>query len=340
MDYQKYISLRIKKHFILMSFLFISLPVAVQASDNMQDMDVPYNKMAFGGICYIAKEDGYQRQYYQDGTMMNEVMCINSKPAGVFKEFYHNGLLSRTVTFKDGLFDGYLRKYSQNGHILKEIRFHEGMPQLKDTREYAYYDNGNFKSMCIINNGNGFIYEFYKDGRVKAFNSIKADISFERIEYSQWGEIISNEFVGGFGFDMREFQGSYNLDAFIEALKKRGIQITKGDEIVGLNDLLLDNDLYKKYTDVSLTARDTKLLNSFSKLPLGLKREFNRRLMERGDPQYCPKNVYLIRFVMFCLMQVWRYFEYIVVFLIKLGIPLAVLFLTIRSLLCKRFNTV
>ena len=76
------------------------------------------NLGAFTAFIEMPEGDGINKEYYENGTIKEEVSYSNGKLNGTFKEYYEDGALKSEGNYNNGLMDGIVKEYypSSNTH--------------------------------------------------------------------------------------------------------------------------------------------------------------------------------------------------------------------------------
>jgi antitoxin component YwqK of YwqJK toxin-antitoxin module len=68
-------------------------------------------------------ENGFENEYYEDGSLKQKGEFVNGKEEGIWESFYPNGQVKLRSKYKSGeVFDTATKYYSTG--IIKEIVFH------------------------------------------------------------------------------------------------------------------------------------------------------------------------------------------------------------------------
>ncbi len=93
-----------------------------------------------------------------------------------------------------------------------------------------------------------------------------------------------------FAFFPNEFSGRMTVAGLVKVLQSRGVGVEDGIGIKGINEVVLtDKELYKRFADVPRTPKDLNRIEQIDTLDSMNLQKFNRSLIERGNPQECPK---------------------------------------------------
>lgn len=84
------------------------------------------------------KAEGLQKNYYDDGTLKNEVTYVAGKRNGPARQFYKNGKPESEINYKDNKKDGASKWYYEDGLLYQEISYSEGQ---KHGKEIKYHNN-------------------------------------------------------------------------------------------------------------------------------------------------------------------------------------------------------
>lgn len=84
------------------------------------------------------KAEGLQKNYYDDGTLKNEVTYVAGKRNGPARQFYKNGKPESEINYKDNKKDGPSKWYYEDGLLYQEISYLDGQ---KHGKEIKYHNN-------------------------------------------------------------------------------------------------------------------------------------------------------------------------------------------------------
>jgi len=59
----------------------------------------------------LPEENGVNKEYYENGTLKEEVSYSNGKLNGIFKEYYEDGSLKSEGNYNNGVLDGIIKEY-------------------------------------------------------------------------------------------------------------------------------------------------------------------------------------------------------------------------------------
>ncbi len=86
--------------------------------------------LCFGNIIHAQQTDidpnGYNKFYYDDGTLSSEGYMTNGKPNGYWKNYHPNGQLKSEGNRRDFLLDSTWKFFNEEGKITLEINYLEG----------------------------------------------------------------------------------------------------------------------------------------------------------------------------------------------------------------------
>ena len=108
--------------------------------------------------------NGYNKFYYDDGTLSSEGTMRDGKPDGYWKNYYQNGILKSEGNRKNYLLDSLWKFYDEEGKIVLEINYKEGK---KNGYRTTYQGDEKTKEYFENDVKQGYTYTFYKDGSIK-----------------------------------------------------------------------------------------------------------------------------------------------------------------------------
>ncbi len=83
--------------------------------------------------------EGVSKNFYDNGTLRNEVPVKEGKRNGVAREYYENGQLAAEIEYKEDVKDGWSKWYYQDGILYQEAQF---VSNQKEGIEKKYYNTG------------------------------------------------------------------------------------------------------------------------------------------------------------------------------------------------------
>ncbi|MBF0330539.1 MAG: hypothetical protein HQL17_01275 [Candidatus Omnitrophica bacterium] len=90
-------------------------------------------------------------------------------------------------------------------------------------------------------------------------------------------------------YSEEDFKGGFTVAGLVSALQHRGIDLPEGSAIEQINNnLLKDKNLYKRYSELTMTQDDNDLIAKIESLSENELMRFNRSLIDRGNPQQSP----------------------------------------------------
>jgi antitoxin component YwqK of YwqJK toxin-antitoxin module len=145
--------------------------------------------------------NGYNRFYFEDGTLASEGGMRDGKPDGYWKNYHANGLLKSEGNRKNFVLDSLWKFYNEEGKIILEINYVEGKKNgfrityqgeevtkenfVNDTKEgpsFVLYPNGSVKLKTPFINGleEGLAREYDMDGTTIQLITFKKGYVVER----------------------------------------------------------------------------------------------------------------------------------------------------------------
>lgn len=110
-------------------------------------------------------KNGIEKKYYEDGSLLSEVIYVHGKKEGLAKNFSQSGKVLVEIQFKKDLKEGVAKKYYPTGRLERETEYQEGK---KSGDRKSYFKNGNISSTRSYLNdwpGNDLM-EYYKSGKL------------------------------------------------------------------------------------------------------------------------------------------------------------------------------
>ncbi len=117
--------------------------------------------------------DGFNRFYYENGTVSSEGFLENGKPNGYWKTYYESGILKSEGNRRNFELDSTWVFYNEKGDIILKINYKKGKKHgLRITyREDGYYEE-NFENDVK----NGFSNEYFPNGALKSTTFFKSGL--------------------------------------------------------------------------------------------------------------------------------------------------------------------
>ncbi|NOX86141.1 MAG: toxin-antitoxin system YwqK family antitoxin [Chlorobi bacterium] len=149
----------------------------------------------FNSIESFAQQDtvkinpnGYNRFYYDNGTLASEGTMRDGKPDGYWKNYYENGKLKSEGNRKNYLLDSLWRFYDEEGKLVLEINYKQGK---KNGFRITYQGDEVTKENFVNDVKQGPTYILYPNGKVKMkipfVNGLENGVARE---YDQNGNVI------------------------------------------------------------------------------------------------------------------------------------------------------
>lgn len=113
------------------------------------------------------KKEGIWTQYYNNGSVKNEITYKNNVAHGYARFFYKNGKLSEEGTWINNKWDGKYKYYYESGKLSYDWTFVNGK---REGLQKYYYENGNlnYEGEWKAGNENGILKEYFENGLLKA----------------------------------------------------------------------------------------------------------------------------------------------------------------------------
>ncbi len=181
--------------FVLVIIIFFSYQATVNAQDDSLSVD----------------PNGYNKFYYEDGTLSSEGTMRDGKPDGYWKNYYPNGMIKSEGNRKEYLLDSLWKFYDEEGKVVLEINYAGGK---KNGFRYTYQGDETIKEFFVNDVKQDHSYVLYPDGNVKMkipfINGLEEGIARE---YDKEGTIIQLiTYKKGYVIE-RERINRYDLDS-------------------------------------------------------------------------------------------------------------------------------
>ncbi len=108
--------------------------------------------------------NGYNKFYFEDGTLASEGSMLNGKPDGYWKNYHVNGLLKSEGNRKNFLLDSLWKFYNDEGKIILEINYTEGK---KNGFRVTYQGEEVTKENFVNDTKEGHSFVLFPNGSVK-----------------------------------------------------------------------------------------------------------------------------------------------------------------------------
>ncbi len=114
-----------------------------------------------------ASNDGFRREYYENGKLFSETDCLQTDSSGVYYEYYENGKLKTEIHYEAGQLQGPYTDYCEDGSPRVHFEYKNNK---RDGIYKAYYENGKLQAEGRYKNGKeeGIHTVFYPNGNVAA----------------------------------------------------------------------------------------------------------------------------------------------------------------------------
>ncbi len=158
--------------FVLVIIIFFSYQSKVNAQDDTLSID----------------PNGYNKFYYEDGTLSSEGSMRDGKPDSYWKNYYPNGQIKSEGNRKEYLLDSLWKFYDEEGKVVLEINY---AGDKKNGFRYTYQGDETIKEFFVNDVKQDHSYVLYSDGNVKMkipfINGLEEGIARE---YDSEGTII------------------------------------------------------------------------------------------------------------------------------------------------------
>ena len=132
--------------------------------------------------------NGYNKFYYDDGTLSSEGFMLDGKPDGYWKNYYPSGLIKSEGNRKEFLLDSLWKFYDEEEKVVLEINYAGGK---KNGFRYTYQGDETIKEFFVNDVKQDDSYVLYPGGQVKMkipfINGLEEGIARE---YDPEGTII------------------------------------------------------------------------------------------------------------------------------------------------------
>ena len=108
--------------------------------------------------------NGYNKFYYEDGTLASEGFMVNGKPDGYWKNYHPNGQLKSEGNRKNFVVDSTWKFYDEEGKLSLEINYANGV---KNGFRVTYLGSEITKENFVNDVKEGYSYVLYPNQKVK-----------------------------------------------------------------------------------------------------------------------------------------------------------------------------
>lgn len=177
--------------------------------------------------------DGYNKFYYEDGSLSSEGSMKNGKPNGYWKNYYQNGHLKSEGNRRNFLLDSLWKFYDEDGKIILEINYKEGkkngfrithqgnevtketfVNDVKQGPTYTLFANGSVKTKTPFVNGleEGIAREYNLDGNIIQLTTYKKGyvVDRERINRYDADTLPNGKWKWFYDDDILKMEGNFN----------------------------------------------------------------------------------------------------------------------------------
>jgi len=114
-----------------------------------------------------ASNDGFRREYYENGKLFSETDCLQKDSSGVYYEYYENGKIKTEIHYEAGQLQGPYTDYCEDGSPRVQFEYKNNQ---RDGIYKAYYENGKLQAEGRYKSGKeeGIHTVFYPNGNVAA----------------------------------------------------------------------------------------------------------------------------------------------------------------------------
>jgi len=247
--------------------------------------------------------NGYNKFYFEDGTLASEGFMENGTPNGYWKNYYQNGLLKSEGNRKNFLLDSLWKFFNEEGQIVLEINYQEGKKQgfrttyqgsettketfvndIKEGPTYILYSNGSIKSKIPFKNGleEGIARDYDLDGIVIQLIVFKKGyvVERERINRYDTDSLAHGKWKWFYDDDLLHMEGVFKhglKDGYFKEYDRDG-NLTVATKYVDGEKEEMAEELMKLEvrTDYYPNGR-VKVVGTYNKdgLPEGVRREYN-----------------------------------------------------------------
>lgn len=229
-NHKQYISLMFSKNSLIFFFFFL-LTVKIFSQQ-------------------VNNKNGYNKFYYENGTISSEGTMRDGKPDGYWKNYYDNGKLKIEGNRKNFLLDSIWKFYDVKGRLTKTINYKEGkkdgitlvydttqkivtsevyVNDIRQGLQRNFHKNGKTKSVIPYTKGkpDGTAYEYSTDSLITAIIIYKGGIlqSYEKInqrDASNKKQGIWKEFYENMDLKKEMKFNDDSLDGYVMEYDKKG----------------------------------------------------------------------------------------------------------------------
>ncbi|MEZ4720883.1 MAG: hypothetical protein R2813_03280 [Flavobacteriales bacterium] len=202
-----------------------------------------YNKFYFEngtisseGTLKNGKPEGYWKNYFPSGVLKSEGNRLNHELDSIWKFYSEDGTLREEISYKQGKRNGITNSYSKEGFIEASFPYED---DVKQGIAFTYYTNGGVHSEIPFEKGaeNGVAYEFNPQGDIVAIRVYKNGILTRQESINRLNEEGEKEGVWKEFYDDRtvKSEGKYRSgerDGYWKEYTKKGelMETTKFDK--------------------------------------------------------------------------------------------------------------
>jgi antitoxin component YwqK of YwqJK toxin-antitoxin module len=110
------------------------------------------------------KTDGYQKFFYQNGTLSSEGTIRAGRPDGYWKSYYENGRIKSEGNRKNWELDSTWRFFNEEGRLILEVTYRGGK---KNGIKSSYLDKETIRENYRNDIREGYTRYYYADGKLK-----------------------------------------------------------------------------------------------------------------------------------------------------------------------------
>ncbi len=130
----------------------------------------PSGALQLAGSFLLGQFDGEIMEYLENGQVIKKYSYRNGALNGTYSKYSEEGILEFERNYVDGQADGLYQYYYPNGQVWIAILFSNG----KHWEVVGNYDQeGNEREKGSLDNGNGTIFYYHEDGRLREVTTFR-----------------------------------------------------------------------------------------------------------------------------------------------------------------------
>lgn len=250
--------------------------------------------------------NGFNRFYFDDGSLASEGYMRNGKPDGYWKNYYPNGRLKSEGNRKNYLLDSLWKFYDEEGQIVLEINYADGkkngfrvtyqgeevtkeyfVNDVKEGSSYVLYANGSVRLKIPFTNGleEGIAREYGLDGNIIQLITYKRGyvVERERINRYDADSLPHGKWKWFFaGDELLRMEGNFKhglKNGYFKEYDREGNLLSATKYVDGeIQEMAEELMKLEVRTDYYPSGR-VKVVGTYNKdgLPEGVRREYNEQ---------------------------------------------------------------